>query len=253
MNGEQLAAAFERHGVIFPPGAGEHVVQLEMIDLDGVSARLLWMEGRGFDWRGIAHGAAEPRNPGPDNPLRWPDAYLERLYQELAAERSSPQWRVVKGPTHRVEVTGELAIVLEFGASTRAADVRESFDAALSALDEQRRQSRDRPTRAMRADFRIERAVYWAWLRGTARPCRLVTFKELADHWERITSEWKAGLEASPDEWPDTLAEFPQALPAYEEWVDRGRAVEALDESTVREALAVLRPDIRKRGDTATA
>jgi hypothetical protein len=86
---------FERvaadHQLTLPPlSSAGPVVQLERIDFlvdDRVSPRLLWMEGRGWNWTAIAEGSPEPRNPGEDNPLRWPRQYLDKLIHRVRGQR----------------------------------------------------------------------------------------------------------------------------------------------------------------------
>lgn len=212
MQWREFEEVCKAHELTLPPGsAAGHVVQLEGIDFldQRVSPRLLWMEGRGWNWKAIAEGLPEPRNPGDDNPLRWPRQYLARLA------------------------------------------------------------SGSRGRRRPRSDFRLERAVLFAWLHGTDRlpsqPDWLLpidvrwqqplSYDVIAQTWAALTDDWEAMgvplVERDPvamteqvEEVPDTLRALPQAVIAWEEWLHLPiRGVENFLESTVRQHVTeVMRP-----------
>lgn len=130
MNDEQLVAAFQRHGVL-PPWSWTPVVQFEMVDLDPVSQQLLWMEGRGFDWKAIAEGRPEARNPGEDNPFQWPATYVERLLRELHGSTEAHA-AVVEAKTAASQGwTQPNVVIIQVGDDAREAEVVEALRGAL--------------------------------------------------------------------------------------------------------------------------
>lgn len=171
------------------------------------------MEGRGWNWKAIAEGLPEPRNPGEDNPLRWPTRYIDRL---------------LRGSMHQ---------------------------------------------RAVRSNFRVERAALFAWMRGTrrlpqppegflkenARWTPEPSFALITEVWAGLTHDWarsgtpamireQASFTEHPVTVPETLRWLPQAVLAWDEWLSGPCRVEELDESTVRQHVTeVLRPPLHRR------
>jgi hypothetical protein len=245
---EDLARAFENQRLTFPPGAGQDVVEFEVVDRDGMARRILWMEGRDYDIARIAQGGGPARNPVADDQFQWPSRYVEHLREALHGAQGS----LAPGPG-RVGITSPIAIVVEFGMNTPTAEVREAFENMLDSARARQRQLGGTPRqRGQRLDFRIERAALFFWLRGTSRWDGPFSYRKIAEKWLELTSDWTESLALQPDEWPDSLRQHPQALPAYEEWRALEHPdVELLDERSIREtASEVISPIVR--GDTSS-
>lgn len=177
MDSEQLVAAFHRHRVL-PPGSSTPVVQIERIDLDPVSGQLLWMEGRGFDWQAIAEGQPEIRNPGEDNPFRWPAPYLQSLLRQLYGSLDAYAVVVDAEAAASLQWTQPNVVVIQVGDDARGTDVTEALSAVLAQLRAQQRAHGGQPRqRAQRSDLRLQRAILFAWLNGTANRVRLGPLK----------------------------------------------------------------------------
>lgn len=243
MDDDELVDAFKRHRVL-PPGSSTPVVQIEMVDQDPISEQLLWMEGRGFDQEALAQGQSEPRNPGDDNPFRWPAPYVQRLIREWRGSKDARADVVDARTAPSLEWPQPNAVVLHVGDDAPERNVIEALRAVLPQLREQQRSHDGQPRqRKSRSDLRLQRDIFFAWLHGTARRPRLAPGK-IVDEWEQLTAKWLTFLHELPDEWPDNLGSLPQALPAYTEWRNHpSPRVEVLDERTVREAIyETLRP-----------
>ena len=234
---EELIAAFDDHRLTFPPGAGHDVVELEMVDEDAVAVRILWMEGRDYDVDRIAHGDSPARTPVADDEFAWPDRYVDLLRSALPGTHASLETR-----DSRTHATSHLGIVVRFGKNATTEEIRQAFEQVLPRVRSKQRELGGNPRRRrQRADFRIERAALFFWLRGTKHFGGPFSYREIADKWEYLTGDWIEALREMPEEWPDSLRSFPQALPAFEEWLDlEDSDVEVLDERTVRETVDVV-------------
>jgi hypothetical protein len=206
---EKVAAA---HHLTLPAGfyAGP-VVQLEAIDFadSRVSPRLLWMEGRGWNWKAVAEGSPEPRNPGEDNPLRWPRQYLQKLTLGVRGRR---------GPR---------------------SDFRLERAALFAWLNGTSRLP-SRPEWLVNRNARWQKPLSFALIAETWAALT----RDWASSGVPLIERDAATMTERPVAVPATLGWLPQAVIAWDEWLGLStEGDEDLDESTVRQQVTeVMRP-----------
>lgn len=213
MQWREFEEVCKAHGLTLPPGSpAGPVVQLEGIDFldQRVSPRLLWMEGRGSNWKDIAEGLPEPRNPGTDNPLLWPRQYLERLVSGFRGRRRPrSDFRLERAALFAwLHGTGRLPPQPDWFLTGKSRWQKPPSFALIGQL-----------WFALTTDWMESGVPVW----------------ELDDS---VTDGWH------PAELPETLRWLPQAVIAWDEWLHLPvRRAEEYVESTVRQHVTeVLRP-----------